>query len=215
MGLLTSLWQNEANKAEAKRAYERDVDMWNRMNQYNAPKMQMKRYQEAGLNPNMIYGQGTPGNATQLPKYQKPNMEVKDVETPDALNILANTRLLNAQAQKTEAETKLIGEKTLTEPLTRFYQEVRGQLSNAQLVDLRNFLTTKWGWKPGMKQGEYSLKGTPGQRDVLNKTQQEANKADIGLSEATMKAEMVKWLKANNLTKWIPLLGLVFKYGAE
>jgi len=31
-------------------------------NAYNAPVAQMQRYRDAGLNPNLIYGQGTPGN---------------------------------------------------------------------------------------------------------------------------------------------------------
>lgn len=34
-----------------------NVDMWNLANEYNSPKSQMLRYQEAGLNPNLIYSQ--------------------------------------------------------------------------------------------------------------------------------------------------------------
>lgn len=34
---------------------------WERQNQYNSPLMQMQRYKEAGLNPNLIYGQMSSG----------------------------------------------------------------------------------------------------------------------------------------------------------
>ena len=53
-------FQKETN-AENK---EFALDMWNRNNAYNSPAMQMQRFKEAGLNPHLIYGQGTPGNSS-------------------------------------------------------------------------------------------------------------------------------------------------------
>jgi len=35
-------------------------------NEYNTPRNQMSRFQDAGLNPNLIYGQGNPGNQSQV-----------------------------------------------------------------------------------------------------------------------------------------------------
>lgn len=50
------------------------LDMWNLTNEYNSPAAQMQRYQDAGLNPNLIYGQqnttsqpGTPSAAQFRP----------------------------------------------------------------------------------------------------------------------------------------------------
>lgn len=37
--------------------------MWKLQNQYNLPEAQMERFKQAGLNPNLIYGQGNSGNA--------------------------------------------------------------------------------------------------------------------------------------------------------
>lgn len=34
-----------------------NLDLWNLMNEYNSPAAQMQRYQDAGLNPNLIYSQ--------------------------------------------------------------------------------------------------------------------------------------------------------------
>lgn len=42
---------------------EYNLKMWHLQNEYNKPVNQMKRFQEAGLNPNLIYSQGNAGNA--------------------------------------------------------------------------------------------------------------------------------------------------------
>ena len=49
--------QNAENKQFA-------LDMWGKNNAYNTPQMQMERFKAAGLNPHLIYGQGSPGNAS-------------------------------------------------------------------------------------------------------------------------------------------------------
>lgn len=46
-------FQREVNDTN----YERQLEMWEKTNAYNHPAEQMKRYKEAGLNPNLIYGQ--------------------------------------------------------------------------------------------------------------------------------------------------------------
>jgi len=62
----------QANKEQAEYAYNKDLEMWNRGNEYNTPQAQMQRLKKAGLNPNMIYGSGksTGNTSSQLPKYQ-------------------------------------------------------------------------------------------------------------------------------------------------
>lgn len=56
--------QHKYNKELADIQNQYNLDMWNRQNEYNSPQAQMQRFQEAGLNPNLIYGQGTSGNAS-------------------------------------------------------------------------------------------------------------------------------------------------------
>lgn len=69
--------QNQANRQLAQFQYNKDLEMWNKANTYNAPEAQMSRLKEANLNPNLVYGGGNvTGNATaQLPKYQAPQQE--------------------------------------------------------------------------------------------------------------------------------------------
>ena len=76
-GIFGSKNQSDANSANMKLAeykYDRDLDMWNRQNAYNSPEAQMRRYAQAGLNPNLIYGQGSSGNASSAPDFDAPNI---------------------------------------------------------------------------------------------------------------------------------------------
>lgn len=54
-------------RANQKYQNEWNLEMWRRQNEYNSPIQQMARYQEAGLNPNLIYSQGSPGNSQSMP----------------------------------------------------------------------------------------------------------------------------------------------------
>ena len=50
-------WNAEQQQKLNDRSYQQDIDFWNMQNQYNSPEEQMKRYEAAGLNKNLIYGQ--------------------------------------------------------------------------------------------------------------------------------------------------------------
>lgn len=67
----------EAQRYEAEKAYQRQVEMWHMQNMYNSPAEQMKRFGAAGLNPHLIYGQGSSGNANNFPQYQAPNVQYR------------------------------------------------------------------------------------------------------------------------------------------
>lgn len=105
----------QAQKEQAQFAYDKDLEMWNRANEYNAPTAQMARLREAGLNPNLVYGKGaTATSSAQLPKYNatRPEYNYSPPLNPAAmLDAYNNFRLTNAQidiakaqARKTNAE---------------------------------------------------------------------------------------------------------------
>lgn len=60
-------WAAEQSTLE----WERKMDAWQQMNEYNSPSAQMERLREAGLNPHLMYQQGNVGNATSLPAVQE------------------------------------------------------------------------------------------------------------------------------------------------
>ena len=54
---------NEFNAAEAEKARQFQLDMWNRTNEYNSASAQRSRLEEAGLNPYLMMNGGSAGTA--------------------------------------------------------------------------------------------------------------------------------------------------------
>jgi len=66
-----------AQKSEAELAYQRAVRERDYQNWYNSPEQQMNRFKGAGLNPHLIYGQGSAGLQSGTPAYQPANLQYK------------------------------------------------------------------------------------------------------------------------------------------
>lgn len=99
--------QNKRNRAFTQQMYDRQrsdalLD-WNRVNEYNSPQAQMKRFQDAGLNPNLIYGQSNTAQGMATPDLQAP--QTRNPEWGEGLRggglsaIMANADLGIKQAQ--------------------------------------------------------------------------------------------------------------------
>lgn len=71
---------NAANAELAKYNWEQQKEMWNAQNAYNTPSAQMARYRDAGLNPNLIYGQGSSGNSPSIPSPATPTMQAAHLD---------------------------------------------------------------------------------------------------------------------------------------
>lgn len=103
------LRQNRINQQNQELEFKRNLEMWNLANQYNSPKAQMQRYSDAGLNPNLIYGQGTSGNTSTLPKYTAPERR-SSAFVPDFTQVLSqyqDMRIKNAQIKGLEADANV------------------------------------------------------------------------------------------------------------
>lgn len=73
---------NRANQRMAQTEFDNNLRMWNMQNAYNTPAAQMQRFKDAGLNPNLIYGQGNSGNASVLPRYSRADQQPVDYISP-------------------------------------------------------------------------------------------------------------------------------------
>jgi len=115
----STLFTNRQNQKFSEKMYSRQykdtVDFWGMQNEYNSPAAQMRRFEEAGLNPNLVYGQGNSGNASSLstPDVVPVNRREPRIEggRPDVLGVLlgqADLRIKNAQAKNLETQTDLI-----------------------------------------------------------------------------------------------------------
>ena len=112
MGLLGSYLNYKYQDKLQTKQNQFNLDMWNLQNEYNSPQAQMKRYEEAGLNPALIYSQGNPGNSTSAPVQGVPNAPELSRDLRDlgqAFNIeglktaIANRKKAQAEARQATA----------------------------------------------------------------------------------------------------------------
>lgn len=110
--------QNRRNVRNMKMQHKLDKNMFDYQNAYNTPDKQMQRLKAAGLNPALMYGQGTTGNASgypqtkQLPAY---------METPVDTGTIVQGAVAAQQLLQSKAQTKKINEEA---ELTRVQKQV-------------------------------------------------------------------------------------------
>lgn len=113
-------WQQQENE----KAYQRSLKMWNLQNEYNSPTQQMARIRAAGLNPNLVYGNGVTGNsAGSTPQYEPAKFNAPTMQAyrgwnlgiSDATSQYLAYRTAKAQVDNMEAQNGLIRQQTATE----------------------------------------------------------------------------------------------------
>ncbi|KDS61827.1 hypothetical protein [Parabacteroides distasonis] len=113
-------WQQQENE----KAYQRSLKMWNLQNEYNSPTQQMARIRAAGLNPNLVYGNGVTGNsAGSTPQYEPAKFNAPTMQAyrgwnlgiSDATSQYLAYRTVKAQVDNMEAQNSLIRQQTATE----------------------------------------------------------------------------------------------------
>ncbi len=107
--IVGGLFGNRSRKREAQRQRDFSESMWNRQNAYNTPAMQMKRLKEAGLNPALMYGQGTTGNAEKALPYQQAQIESVGANFAQATAAGAQASIANSQAELNKANATYQG----------------------------------------------------------------------------------------------------------
>lgn len=117
-------YQNEWQTQENEKAYQRSLQMWNLQNEYNSPTQQMARLRTAGLNPNLVYGNGAVGNTTSnYPEYEPADIDRAHLSPyrgwnqglSDAVSNFLAFRSNRAQVENMEAQNSLIRQQTATE----------------------------------------------------------------------------------------------------
>lgn len=143
-GLLGSYLQYKYNTRLAEKQNQYNIDMWKMQNEYNTPANQMRRYQEAGLNPYLVASQGNSGNAMHAPNQvtpPAPEFSKHLSKLADAFNIEA---LLT---QRAERELKQAQAKDAFIDYQRNKQDYQGNLMfhNNYVYDMN---TGRYVWSP-------------------------------------------------------------------
>lgn len=109
--------QNLTNIYLAKYQNDRNLDLWNKQNEYNLPSAQMQRLKDAGINPHMVYGNGTVANTAGSPAPTKvPNIGSFTNYAPyvsgmaSSVGTVFDNLMKIAQIRKTNQETSNLNE---------------------------------------------------------------------------------------------------------
>lgn len=102
---------NDKNMRLAQYQYEKNLEMWNRSNEYNTPLNQRKRIEAAGFNPNLVYGHGSLANTTSnYPEYNAPHIQryqdFGDMGTSSAVQSFLYSQQQEANIKNTNQQTK-------------------------------------------------------------------------------------------------------------
>lgn len=115
-GVLASKGQSSANKtnmAIAQSQNQFNYDQWNRENEYNTPSSQLARLKEAGLNPNLIYGNGQAVTTSAAsPRAQGTHVSNENVGIAggmsSAAQMLLNSFMNQTEVNKLNAQSDLL-----------------------------------------------------------------------------------------------------------
>lgn len=111
-----SLTGNRSTRELSREIRKWNLEQWHRQNEYNTPTNQLKRMREAGLNPQLMYGQGSPGNADAVRSVGAPRMSGIDIGDPigtfyDLKAKSAQVRNIEADAEMNEANARYASER--------------------------------------------------------------------------------------------------------
>jgi len=109
---------NEFNAAEAEKARQFQLDMWNRENEYNSASSQLQRLSQAGLNPYLMMTGGNAGTASSVGStspataasplsMQRQDFSGLSNALSSALQIANQTKETNANVQSLQSQKSL------------------------------------------------------------------------------------------------------------
>lgn len=113
---LNRVWDDFTGNSAVDAQNQANIQLWKMQTEYNSPVNQMKRYREAGLNPNLVYGGSgqMAGNATNAPAMQAHQSDAAQFMNVlqnlySLRNLKAQNKNLNAQTDSIKADTALKG----------------------------------------------------------------------------------------------------------
>lgn len=150
IGGLTSLFGSKSQFKEQQKLinlqYQKNLEQWNRENEYNAPKAQMQRLSEAGLNPNLVYGNGnnTAGTAASSPSYglaEAPNIigeigKVMQYNMMQTMNMMQQIQQTQAKVDTMETQRSLWDSMRILNSFRSAGQDFQNQIQKQFGMDL-------------------------------------------------------------------------------
>lgn len=220
------LLANRANKKMAEYQYQKDLEMWNKSNEYNLPANQMKRLQDAGINPNMVFGGGSvSGNTVQstTPKYQAPRLEAPKMDfnpLAGSQRMMMHQNMQQSQVQIDQAKEATKGialENALKEASMK--SKIQTFIANAKtagekalglnLANKANFLNYQFNQETyGIRKALILQKYDSAAQDIMNKEflrKMGTNRYNLDLKKFALETQKLPWviegMKLTNLLR--------------
>lgn len=148
--------QNAWNEKQAEKANQWNLEQWERENLYNSPVQQMQRLEQAGLNPNLMYGQGSTGSAGSL-RSEMPS-SVAPARVNSSLQFLGNS-LAPAISMYQDLQNKQAQLSVQQKQAALLDQEIAGKaLDNITKGHMNNVFYSKSKYAQGHADYDYMLK---------------------------------------------------------
>ena len=170
IGAGANLLSNLFNIGARKKQHKRNIEIWQMQNAYNHPSAQMARLREAGLNPNMLYGQGVKGATGQsssapevAPRTPPPNLS-------EAFTQYQNTETSGLQNDNLRATNTLLKQDSILKTLDAVNKTGKNKAQKLVNNQLEDFLQTQVnGMKVTnrLKQSQSALNYT--EHDILSR----------------------------------------------
>lgn len=143
----SSLISNAGAKKRQELADRQNVSFWKMQNAYNTPKQQMQRLQEAGLNPNLIYGSNANTGVAGSIAPSKPapyNIQNPVPSIMQSALLQSQIDLQQSQAEKNRADAdqtrELLGGKKTNLELRNEIQAIKNDIAGKTKVQQINII---------------------------------------------------------------------------
>ncbi|UIB81484.1 DNA pilot protein [Flyfo microvirus Tbat2_185] len=201
--------QKDANKTNIQLAHytnTENIKQWNRANAYNTPEAQMQRFKDAGLNPNLIYGQQNTAAASprmDMPTVNAPQFNGFDSVIP-AMQLYMDIKQRNAQLDNLKAQNELVRAQTVSEG-------VRNGLTTAQTAREHHNLRMAHH----LEQNSYDTAAanlrhlnisTTNEYLKSNLLNRDATLRDYQIDEARFDSQLRQFGVTNNAKWWVKML---------
>lgn len=202
---------NAQNRENAQWAYDKNMELVKYQQDYDSPAQQMARYRAAGLNENLIYGQGTPGNMGS-PMVQ-PQLPPARMDAPDASygpvgsefmgNMLAQSQMGLVQAKTVESQGKA-GVLDAQERLINANPHLNPSYINALVTNLESIAAIKAQEAKFLtSEQKYSGTSTRGEQKMILEIEQLAQKIGLNTQDLQIKAKIIQSKELENALKEI------------
>jgi histone H3/H4 len=198
---------NQYNEGLWNKQNQYNEGLWNKQNQYDSPASQMQRFKEAGLNPNLIYGQSNGGGTIATAQFQSDrggsgekhgvnamsyNPRAPQFDLQNGLLAYTQQRESAARINNMESQNKILEQDSILRAVQTANTAGRTAKDSFELglaSDLR---------KTSVQAAEAALRKTITETDIsLSRNEREAAMNSSNLSEAAQRISTMRGTQLN------------------